>query len=92
MAKGFQAIKFVVVDFDENWDRTMLVTGYANIRYTALKKGAKLSVVFEGATGIMTTYNFALQPTEEVYVVDQVVHVPSRCLTRDKDNTVKCRG
>jgi hypothetical protein len=40
-SRGFQAIKFVMVDFDEGWDRTMLVTGYANIRYTAGKKGGQ---------------------------------------------------
>lgn len=92
MANGFQAIKFVLVDFDQNWDRTMLVTGYANIRYTALKKGATLAVVFEGATGVMTTYRFLLTAKEEVFVVDQVVHIPSRCQRQEPGNTVKCRG
>ncbi len=92
MANGFQAIKFVLVDFDENWDRTMLVTGYANIQYTALKKGGKLAVVFESATGSMTTYRFQLAAKEVVFVVDQVVHVPSRCVRQERGNTVKCRG
>ena len=91
MANAYQAIKFVLVNFDENWDRTMLVTGYANIQYTALKKGAKLSVVFEGATGVMTTYNFQLAAKEVVYVVDKVVHVPAQCIGQKAGNTVKCQ-
>ena len=89
MAKGFQAIKFVMLDFDESWDRTMLVTGYANIRYTA-KKGSKLAVVFEGATGVMSTYRYQLAAGEEVFVVDQVVHIPARCLKEEPGNTIKC--
>jgi len=90
MAKGFQAIKFVIVDFDNNWERTMLVTGYANIRYTATGKNAKLKVVFEGATGVMKTYHFTVPAKEEVFVVDQVVHVPARCAREEAGNTVKC--
>ena len=89
-AKGFQAIKFVMVDFDESWDRTMLVTGYANIRYTATKKGSKLAVVFEGATGTMSTYRYQLAPGEEVFVVDQVIHIPGRCQKQEPDNAIKC--
>jgi len=90
MAKGFQAIKFVMLDFDELWERTMLVTGYANIRYTAIKKGAKLAVVFEGATGTMSTYRYQLLPGEEVLVVDQVVHIPAHCLKKEPGNTITC--
>jgi Holliday junction resolvasome RuvABC endonuclease subunit len=92
MSNNLQAIKFVLVDFDDNWDRTMLVTGYANIRYTALKEGARLAVVFEGATGVMTSYSFQLAAKEEVFVVDQVVHVPSRCQGQEAGNTVECRA
>jgi hypothetical protein len=90
MAKGFQAIKFVMLDFDESWERTMLVTNYANIRYTANKKGAKLGVVFEGATGTVSTYRYQLGSGEEVFVVDQVVHIPARCQKKEPGNTVTC--
>jgi hypothetical protein len=92
MAKGFQAIKFVMVDFDEGWDRTMLVTGYANIQYTAAKKGGRLAVVFEGSTGTMETYRYQLGPGEEVFVVDQLIHLPARCQKREPGNTIKCVG
>lgn len=92
MAGGFQAIKFVMLDFDETWDRTMLVTGYANIRYTAGKRGSRLAVVFEGATGVMVTYRYQVAPGGEVFVVDQVVHIPARCLKQEPGNTIKCGG
>jgi hypothetical protein len=90
MAGPYQAIKFVMVDFDRNWDRTMLVTGYANIRYTATRRGAQLAVVFEGATGTMTTFRYRLAAGQEVLVVDQVVHVPGRCQRAERGNTVRC--
>ncbi len=92
MANGFQAIKFVLISFDKNWNQLELVTGYANIRYTATKKGAKVLVVFEGATGVMTTYTFALAANDVVYVVDQVVHIPAQCISRTTGNSVKCQG
>ena len=90
MADGFQVIKFVMIDFDDGWDRTMLVTGYANIRYTSIRKGARLAVVFEGATGTMRTYRYQLAAGQEVFVVDQVIHIPARCLKEEHGNTIKC--
>jgi hypothetical protein len=90
MAKGFHVIKFAMLDFDELWNRTMLVTSYANIQYTATKKGARLAVAFEGATGVMSTYRYQLEAGEEVFVVDQVVHIPARCIKQEAGNTIKC--
>lgn len=90
MAGPYQAIKFVMVDFDNAWDRLMLVTAYANIRYTAIRNGAQLAVVFEGATGTMQTYRYKVPRGAEVFVVDQVIHVPARCRKQERGNTVKC--
>lgn len=90
MAKGFQVIKFVMLDFDEAWKRTMLVTNYANIQYAAIKYGAKLAVVFEGATGVMSTYHYQFEAGAEVFVVDQVVHIPAHCVKQEAGNTIKC--
>jgi NADPH-dependent ferric siderophore reductase len=90
MAGPYQAIKFVMLDFDQNWDRTMLVTRYANIRYTATRKGGQLAVVFEGATGTMRTYRYRVASGQEVFVVDQVVHIPARCRKEELSNTIKC--
>ena len=90
MSRGFQVIKFVMLAFDENWTRTMLVTSYANIQYAATTAGAKLAVVFEGATGVMTSYLFQLEAGEQVFVVDQVIHIPVRCLKQEPGNTITC--
>jgi NADPH-dependent ferric siderophore reductase len=90
MAGPYQAIKFVMLDFDQNWDRMMLVTGYANIRYTARPRGGQLTVVFEGAAGTMRTYRYRVTPGQEVFVVDQVVHIPARCRKEEAGNTIKC--
>jgi hypothetical protein len=90
MAGPYQAIKFVMLDFDKNWDRTMLVTGYANIQYTATKKGGHLAVVFEGATGVMKTYHYLVAAGQEVFVVDQVIHIPAHCQREEAGNTIKC--
>jgi hypothetical protein len=90
MAGPYQAIKFVMLDFDKSWDRTMLVTGYANIRYTATEKGGRLAVVLEGATGVMTTYRYLVAAGQEVFVVDQVIHIPARCQKEEAGNTIKC--
>ncbi len=92
MTKGYQVIKFVILDFDANWDRTMLVTGYANIRYTAINKGGKLAVVFEDTNGMMSTYRYQIPAKEEVYVVDQVIHVPERYLKKEANNTILSAG
>lgn len=90
MPGPYQAVKFVMLDFDEGWDRTMLVTGYANIRYTATRRGGRLAVVFEGATGTMRTYRYRIAAGQEVFVVDQVIHVPARCQKDEAGNTIQC--
>lgn len=90
MAKGFQAIVFVMIDFDEAWDRLALVTGYAQVRYTALGQPSRLSVVMEAPTGVLTTYTYEVEKGEEVLVIDQVVHVPARCVAQREGNSVQC--
>ena len=90
MAKGFQVIKFVMLDFDENWERTIPVSSYASILYTVrFAPRAKLAVALEAA-GVVTTYRFELDALEEVLVVDQVVHVPARCTNQEPGNTIRC--
>ena len=92
MATGFQVLKFVMVDFQGGWDRHMMVTSYANIRYTATRSGRKLAVVVEGPTGTLSTYRYQLAAGEEVWVLDQVIHIPARCRRQDRGNTIKCAG
>jgi hypothetical protein len=90
MANGYQVIKFVLADFDQYWTRNLLPDTV--VEYTAVKAGANLAVVFEGATGVMTTYRYKLQPRDVVHVVGQVIHIPARCLKQEPGDTVKCRG
>jgi hypothetical protein len=79
----------MMLDFDQGWDRTMLITGYASIRYTATRRGDRLAVVFEGATGTTRTYRYRVAPGLEVFV-DQVGHIPARCQREEPGNTVRC--
>jgi len=80
MPTPYQAIKFVMLDFGAGWERMMLFIGYSSVRYTATKKdGSRLAVVFEGTTGEMRTYIYRVPAGQEVYVLDQVIHIPTRC-------------
>jgi hypothetical protein len=90
MSNGFQAIKFVMLDFDPNWKRQPYVTSYSFVHYEALRDGAQLLVVFEGATGVMTTYQYRLAKGDEVYVLDQVIHIPARCIKQIHGNAIRC--
>jgi hypothetical protein len=90
MSSGFQAIKFVMLDFDPNWERMPYVTSYSFVHYEALKNGARLMVAFEGATGVMMTYMYQLAKGDEVYVLDQVIHIPARCIKQVPGNAIRC--
>jgi hypothetical protein len=87
---AYQVIKFALLQFDNNWSQTMLVTGYSNFQYTSTAAGAHLSVVFESATGAMETYFFVVGSGESVYVLDQVVHVPATCRSHEDGRGIKC--
>jgi hypothetical protein len=89
---AFQVLKFVQLDFDEPWKRTVLSTGYANVLYSAQRPGAKLAVVTESETGVFETVLFVLKAKDEVYVVDQVVHIPAKCVRRERGNAIQCQG
>ena len=90
MPTGYQVLKFVMVDFDRLWKRNLLAD--AVVEYKPLRPGARLSVVFEGQTGIMTTYHYKISDVEAgpVWIVDQVIHIPDRCVKQEKGNTIKC--
>jgi hypothetical protein len=90
MAEGFQAVKFVMLDFDEHWKRTPMITSYAYTQYKATAPRAELVVTSEGPTGTMTTYRYELEKGEEVVVFDQVVHTPAHCVTKHPGNTISC--
>ena len=87
MAKGFQVLEFVLLDFGDGWSRFILAE--AIIEYTAVTD-AGLSVVQEGETGVAVTYQFRIAKGDVVLVSGDVVHVPERCVGQDPGNTVKC--
>jgi hypothetical protein len=88
MADGFQVVKFVMVDFDKGWKRALLPN--AVFEYTAVANGANLAVVFEGATGVFTTYRYQLAEKDVVYVNGQVIHIAAHCSRQEPGNTIKC--
>lgn len=89
MVNGYQAMRFVLAEFDSHWTRNLLPDTV--VEYTAVKSAA-LAVVFECATGAMTTCRYRFQPKDVVHVVGQVIHIPARCLRQEPGDTVKCRG
>ena len=92
MPSGFQVLKFIMADFDANWDRTEMTTGYSNVEYKSKEKGGALAVLVEGATGLLRTYRYKIPPGEKVFVLDQMIHIPERCAKEEKGNTIKCGG
>ncbi len=88
MPSAHQVIKYAMVDFDKNWTRDLLPNEV--VRYTAKEVGI-LAVVFEGATGVMTTYHYKLvAPVIEVLIVEDAIHIPGRCIKQEPGNTIKC--
>jgi hypothetical protein len=86
----YQVIKFVMIQFDENWKQVEQVTGYSNFQYTATGAGGHLAVVFERTTGVMETYFFLVHAGQSVFVLDQVVHIPAKCQSLEEGNAIKC--
>jgi hypothetical protein len=91
MAKAYQVLKFVLVDFDGDWNRIVgNIYGHGD-HYKATKTGRKLAVVREGPTGVATTYWFEVAVDDEVHMFRDVIHIPNRCMKQDAGITVKCR-
>ena len=88
MSTGAQVLKFVVADFDTHWSRLVAAEGF--IIYTATVDKAQLAVVREGRTGALTTYRYLVASGEAVWIVDDVIHTPERCVRQERGNTVKC--
>ena len=89
MSSGAQVLKFVLADFDTHWSRSVAAEGF--IIYTATAR-AQLAVVRESRTGALTTYHYIVASGEAVWIVDDVMHTPERCLRQGRGNTVKCGG
>ena len=60
-------IEFRHVDFDKNWNRSLL-SAERIVEYSPLIDRAQLQIVTEGATGVATTYFFEVTKKEKVWV------------------------
>ncbi len=87
MATTFQAVKFIMLDFDGNWARHHLNQGNTLLVYGAMDQGCTLAVVAE-EDGKVYTYWYTLGPQEEVWVVGEVVHIPGRKPKRKNGNLI----
>jgi hypothetical protein len=73
-------IEFRHVDFDKNWNRSLL-SAERVVEYSPLIDRAQLQVVTEGATGVATTYFFEVTKKEKVWVSipENLVYIPVKC-------------
>jgi|WetSurMetagenome_2_1015567.scaffolds.fasta_scaffold123920_2 hypothetical protein len=80
----YQVIKFVKIHFLSNW--TTQVLPDAVVRYTAAGKENRLIVVAEGDSGLWS-YDFSLKSRQIVYVIGDIVHIPSKLTNKTNGNT-----
>jgi hypothetical protein len=81
-------IRFVYVKFDDNWQRDA-----PDVTYVAMKEGARLAVIREGASGVLETYFFVMRgPGERVLVSydHNLVFVPADCEKRVPGDATEC--
>ncbi len=70
------------------WSR---FSGAQQIAYNVEKTG-QLMVVTEDENAAKTTYWFRLERGHEVWVVEDVVHIPAICIKSAPGDQIKCRG
>jgi hypothetical protein len=79
---------FVKLQFLGQWTRW---SGIQFIGYTS-GKAAQLLVVTEDESAAKTTFWFKLDPAHDVWVEEDVVHVPAICLKSAPGDQARCRG
>jgi hypothetical protein len=79
---------FVKLQFLGQWTRW---SGTQFIGYTS-GKSAQLMVVTEDESAAKTTYWFKLNPEHDVWVEEDVVHIPAICAKSAQGDQTKCRG
>jgi hypothetical protein len=80
---------FVKLRFLEQWSR---FKGAEGITYTLAAKAGELLVVTEDEHAAKTTYWFILNEGREVWVLDDVAHIPALGIKSAKGDQAKCRG
>jgi hypothetical protein len=79
---------FVKMQFLGQWSR---FSGTQQIAYDVQKVG-QLMVVTEDENAAKTTYWFKLDRGHEVWVVEDVVHIPAICIKSAPGDQIRCRG
>jgi hypothetical protein len=79
---------FVKMQFLGQWARFSLTQ---QIGYDVTKAG-QLMVVTEDENAAKTTYWFKLDRGHEVWVIEDVVHIPAICIKSAPGDQIRCRG
>ncbi len=89
LAEGSQTVLvFKQIQLIGDWVR---MNGAAGIIYNA-NRAARLAVVVEDPTGADTTSWFNINADGEVWVIEDVIHIPALCVKSAPGNQTKCRG
>jgi hypothetical protein len=86
-----QVIRFAMVDFEGKVTANPLAAG-SDVMIYKVEAETALSVAFEGATGVFTTYQYRLKPGDTVFIYNNVIHIPERCVAQQPGNTIRCQG
>lgn len=82
------ALVFTRLQFlGQDWTR---YSGVSEIIYTP-NSDQELVVVTEGETGVSTTFWFRVSARDDVWVVNNVVHIPAICLRSAEGDQSKCQ-
>lgn len=82
------ALAFTRLQFlGQDWTR---YSGVSEIIYTP-NSDQELLVVTESETGVHTTFWFRVSAHDDVWVVDNVVHIPAICLRSAEGDQSKCQ-
>jgi len=79
---------FKHMQFIGQWTRW---SGTNAIGYTPTGARNQLIVVVEAPTGTLTTYYFLVPRDQDVWVVEDVVHIPALCQKKSPGDTTRCR-
>jgi hypothetical protein len=82
------ALVFVKMQFQGQWSRFSLVQ---QIGYD-VNRGGLLLVVTEDENAAKTTYWFKLAAGHEVWVLEDVVHIPAICVKSAPGDQIRCGG
>jgi hypothetical protein len=86
---AYTVLRFIFIDFDDNWDYVLGTRG----DYVSTKDQAKIILVADSASGVKETYFFSLKKESWVRMHDyNVVHIPARCVKKEKGDITTCRG